>query len=321
MARDNPNGAAALKAQMAPAVTPTKTSLTDGGHVKVGSQWFQKNFNPATGQTSMTPVTPTSDDLQTDQTNAINLATAKKKLDDLNKPDDPNDDLLKAKPADVKLYQQNNEGLKTTANIVDDIQNFQKLVKDNDLSVNMLASGEAEVRNRLGAADQNSAALKDAQRIMHRIQYEYIKSEAGPATKQKILQTKEIMFPAGAEYSSPTLLQSFAKAEQNMRDHYSALKDTNENYSTAYKGLPKTITNSKGDSINPADFHKGNYSKWNTFDDKDRPAVNDYINKKLTGQAVGNPSVPNNLVDFHKQREQQKQQPQVPQSGGASGSW
>ena len=316
MARDNPNGAAALRAQMAPAAT--KTSLTDGGHVKVGNQWFQKNFNPATGQTSMTPVTPTADDLQTDQTNAITLATAKKKLDDLNKPDDPNDELLKAKPADQKLYQQNAEGMRTTANVVNDMQDFQKLVRDNDLSVNMLASGEAEVRNRLGAADPNSAALKDAQRLIHRIQYEYMKSEAGPATKQKIQQTKEIMFPAGAEYSSPTLLQAFGKAEQQMRDHYSALKDTNDSYNTGYKGLPKAITNSKGESMAPADFSKGVYSRWNSFDDKDRPAVNDYINKKLTGQAVGNPAAPSSLLEFHKQRTQQQQ---APQSGGASGSW
>ena len=284
MARDNPSGAAALRAGLPPA--QAKTNLTDSGHVKVGGQWFQKNFNPATGQSTMTPVAPDSADLQSEQKNAMDLALQKKKLEDALKPEDPEDSLLKAKPADVKLFQQNNEGMKTTANIIDDMHNFQNLVKDNDLQVNMLASGEAEVRNRLGVADQNSAALKDAQRLIHRIQYEYMKTEAGPATKQKIQQTKEIMFPAGGEYSSPTLLQAFGKAEQQMRDHYSALKDTNESYSSGYKGLPKTVTNKQGQSVDPSTFHQSNYDRWNDWDKNDLPKVNGYINNKLSGKPL-----------------------------------
>ena len=204
----------------------------------------------------------------------------------INEPDDGKDKLTAPISKQALSYQKD---LGATSNLVDDMNTMRKFIADNDLKMNILQNGVAQFANASGNANANSAAIKEAERLMKRMQYNIVTSEAGPTTKQKLQAALETNFPVGAQYDPVTYSDAVTTAQKQLKDNFGATSGAYKALSDTTKGLNSEIRDTTGKSSELEDFTNGAFDRWNKFEQDFAPQYETYKKNHLAG-TPGKPS-------------------------------
>lgn len=238
MARDNPNGAAALRAALPAQVTPTKTSLSDIGFKKLGNgQWVHSTYNAQTGQYINTPVNksyvPQSDIDESNDTSKEDALKQRKDIADAKIQESQQKDLLKAQ----KPFQDNDAAMTRASMINDDINMIRQKVISGQLKLGNYDQSKSWIDNFLNQTDDNDADVKNAFARIKQATLQNIKDyEKGATSRAQLQAAQEANLPAGGQFSTRTLLDSLDRTSEANRAAYETRARAN---GTLIKSFPK----------------------------------------------------------------------------------
>jgi hypothetical protein len=164
--------------------------------------------------------------------------------------------------------------LDITGSLVDDINKMQDYVMKNNLQLSFDQKGIATVKNMTGNADQNSDAVKEAERLVERIRQRFLTQEAGPTTRAKLEQTMKIMFPNSATNDPATYLQSMEKAKHDLLTNYSNDYDTVSGLHKNFKFEKQVFKDGKKQDFD--EYHQNKIKSWDAAQNDLTPKIEEF---------------------------------------------
>ncbi len=137
----------------------------------------------------------------------------------------------------VKEFTERHDNMGKLAQDASELAKFQELIADGKLDLSPASRAAAVARNVIGKSNENDRAIADFDAFVTRMTNNRLLLNKGVQTEGDSARAAKENFPGGSSYDNATALQRLQKLQGALKSDIGRVADINDGLSKTYKGI------------------------------------------------------------------------------------